>query len=714
MDDDVRKSNTSEEKLDVDSDVRDNPEAEWTGTLTKNPGLPTDSKLSTNTSPGTGQNYQSNEGNQGFLNISSSSSPSTALEVEMVKSGLGWENQVKELYASTASVCSCCVTWEDEKPFREFDDDTDKKNRELAKFALVRKQIPHGGHGAWKTSEIEVHSPLLRKKLTDVFRDYPAVDAHAVKMSFKPPFLPFIHRWDRLQQMLEEEEAGNTKDHLRLLETLLTSEIQESLELLQHIKSTGYVSFGNLPLVFVPGDVIIENNQGIKNAGILRKAYLGGDKFAIVVRVVDWNGKHFGAIDETLTLRPFQGSLQLTKMSLSPLRIHTDRKMIRDQLVARGKEFENLRGQHHRFYSGKVWCEPAKFDRGSYGRHQRLKPIRERVIIDAKAYYTLQDDCIPDLLPLSSLEYRSDTDKEGHVRDETTSDDESLTNDQRMLACSTVIGFGLQSKMWCHFEISYLADILWTKNPLQYLVLESEEKSMLLSVLRIPRNQYEFDDFIPGKGKGVIILLCGSPGVGKTMTAESLAEQLQRPLYKLEARDLGTAVNTVESALKDTLRRCTQWNTVLLIDEADVFLECRSADSQQRNELVSIFLRLLEYYQGVMILTTNRTSALDPAFESRIDIIVECPDLTLDSRSQIWRNYLGTVKQNTTPIGDEDIDELAKYPLNGRQIKSAVKIALIMAAGEGEGLNMDDLRVVLHSRLKAGKLLKGTRASPKV
>lgn len=115
-----------------------------------------------------------------------------------------------------------------------------------------------------------------------------------------------------------------------------------------------------------------------------------------------------------------------------------------------------------------------------------------------------------------------------------------------------------------------------------------------------------------------------------------------------------------------------------------------------------------------MILTTNRTSALDPAFESRIDIILEYPDLTLDSRFQIWRNYLGTLKQNTPSIGDEDIEDLAKYPLNGRQIKSAVKIALIMAAGKGEDLNMEDLRVVLHSRLKAGKLLQGTSASSKV
>lgn len=102
------------------------------------------------------------------------------------------------------------------------------------------------------------------------------------------------------------------------------------------------------------------------------------------------------------------------------------------------------------------------------------------------------------------------------------------------------------------------------------------------------------------------MLLCGPPGVGKTLTAESgrgcfphipskgfnvnphqVSEHLKRPLYKLGINDLGISVSSVESKLKTALDRCARWNAILLVDEAEVFLETRSANSLERNELVS-------------------------------------------------------------------------------------------------------------------------------
>lgn len=43
-----------------------------------------------------------------------------------------------------------------------------------------------------------------------------------------------------------------------------------------------------------------------------------------------------------------------------------------------------------------------------------------------------------------------------------------------------------------------------------------------------------------------------------------------------------------------------------MLDEAEVFLEERTQADLQRNALVSVFLRALEYYDGILILTTNR------------------------------------------------------------------------------------------------------------
>lgn len=85
----------------------------------------------------------------------------------------------------------------------------------------------------------------------------------------------------------------------------------------------------------------------------------------------------------------------------------------------------------------------------------------------------------------------------------------------------------------------------------------------------------------------MIILLDGPPGVGKTLTAESVAEIMNAPLYTMSAGELGTQPDRVEKRLSDILEMATMWKAILLIDEADIFMEQRSPHDLQRNELVS-------------------------------------------------------------------------------------------------------------------------------
>jgi len=115
----------------------------------------------------------------------------------------------------------------------------------------------------------------------------------------------------------------------------------------------------------------------------------------------------------------------------------------------------------------------------------------------------------------------------------------------------------------------------------------------------------KFDDIIKSKGLGLILVLYGPPGVGKTLTAECVAEFSRRPLYTVSSGDLGTTASTLDPRLSRTLDLASTWNAVLLIDEADIFLERRSLYDMERNSLVSIFLRVLEYYSGILFMTTN-------------------------------------------------------------------------------------------------------------
>ena len=87
-----------------------------------------------------------------------------------------------------------------------------------------------------------------------------------------------------------------------------------------------------------------------------------------------------------------------------------------------------------------------------------------------------------------------------------------------------------------------------------------------------------------------MFVLHGCPGVGKTFTAESVADHIERPLYILNSGELGIEPQEVEENLNKALMLAVAWNAILLIDEADVFLEQRSVQDLQRNCLVSLGL----------------------------------------------------------------------------------------------------------------------------
>lgn len=121
-------------------------------------------------------------------------------------------------------------------------------------------------------------------------------------------------------------------------------------------------------------------------------------------------------------------------------------------------------------------------------------------------------------------------------------------------------------------------------------------------------------DFVKGKGNGMIFLLHGRPGVGKTYTAgqfdllalslpvpsvfddeifqltsfsECIAEYTKRPLMTLTSSDIGTDPSSVELGLTRHFKTAKSWGAILLIDEADVFMERRSSNDLARNSLVA-------------------------------------------------------------------------------------------------------------------------------
>ena len=271
-----------------------------------------------------------------------------------------------------------------------------------------------------------------------------------------------------------------------------------------------------------------------------------------------------------------------------------------------------------------------------------------------------------------------------------------LTNDQLLLCSASLRGYSLRDKKWLQFSIDCVSGIKWNKSAFESLVLPSDHKELILALTESQvQSKDSFDDVIQGKGKGMIILLSGPPGVGKTLTAESVAEEMHAPLFMMSAGDLGLESSSVESSLSNVLEMTTKWDAVLLLDEADVFLEQRSAHNLERNKLVSIFLRMMEYYEGILFLTTNRVENLDAAFESRIHISMEYDELSVSSRRQVWLLFLTEGGSKSHGFSAADLDELAEYKMNGREIKNVIKTAQLLASKKGQRLGISHVKSVL-------------------
>ena len=99
-----------------------------------------------------------------------------------------------------------------------------------------------------------------------------------------------------------------------------------------------------------------------------------------------------------------------------------------------------------------------------------------------------------------------------------------------------------------------------------------------------------------------------------------------------------------------------------------------------------MFLRKLEYYKGIIILTTNLIDCIDEAFESRISYAVRFPSLGYEGRRQIWTNFIKYMKifpaYKDTLLGE--VDRWSEAEINGRQIRNIILMAENLAASDEE------------------------------
>jgi hypothetical protein len=200
------------------------------------------------------------------------------------------------------------------------------------------------------------------------------------------------------------------------------------------------------------------------------------------------------------------------------------------------------------------------------------------------------------------------------------------------------------------------------------------------------------EDIVSGKSGGTTILCQGRAGTGKTLTAEIYAEVVKRPLYRVHSGQLGIEAEGVESVLKEALNRAKRWGAVMLIDEADVFLMERGNDLAQ-NAVCGVFLRILEYFDGLLFLTTNRSDNIDDAILSRCIAHIKFDLPTSSERARLWQT-LGEVYGLKLTKDDRNVAKLVTmFPkASGRDIKGLIRLAIKYSRQRKKVIAIEDLK----------------------
>ncbi|OBT87648.1 hypothetical protein VE02_02685 [Pseudogymnoascus sp. 03VT05] len=641
---------------------------------------------------------------------------------------LGMRPETKQLYRP-----------DDRSTWDEWNPDNIRADAEAGSFAqecaLIVRHEPHpSNNNQAALNSITVQSPLIKKVLEGTFEGFEGLNTQLKQLTFKAPFHPFYYRWHRFEKLRQDEHDQDTKNHLDLLYAILSKEILPHIEVMEDLTKNKVISFDYLWTIFSPGMEVYTKIDGHDRIVLLRDSRYGanmsGEYFSLECWYIDCDGSRFGYVETSLEINSFDGVKKLVDLDAFPSHLHLDVEGLVGRLHERGDKLEQLNGFHHMSYSG--------FYTARSSRQVRKRHVESgRIIIDPHTFNiygmpganleSIESDAPTDsaddklfggihnviykATSLAFQEYGNALQKFEKDRKGT----KTLSPKQRLLCTPIVRGYCLTSKSWgktpmqwddgsranvsvhfpAEFDIENVGPVRWSENAFARLVLPHGYKDIIRAFVQEQLSRDDgFDDIISGKGLGFIMLLSGDPGVGKTLTAESVAEEMHQPLYSMSAGELGETAAEVEDSLELVLELTSKWNAILLLDECDMFLEARTTADIRRNRLISIFLKKLEYYRGVMFLTSNRISDFDPAFESRIHLTVHYPALDTASRLHIWNTFV-RMGNSDSRLSDKDLATLAKNEINGRQIKNIIKTGRLLSKQQKVPLGMEHVEMVL-------------------
>ncbi|KAJ4383387.1 hypothetical protein N0V86_001434 [Didymella sp. IMI 355093] len=561
-------------------------------------------------------------------------------------------------------------------------------------YAIVNNQI-YNKQNQLEKEVLTVNSEQLLAAFRQVVVAHPVVASDFNEpFEMESPFQMLYHAWDDLHRYIEECNDDRTRMHLNLLFEFMESAMgPERRRCLGQLKKQ-QLDYSRLWTIYRPRDTLISyDHDNPRIFRCVKTAYEAnkrmGPYFEVQCTFTDCDGTNIGEGRHTFQIRQKEFFVSEHPGNVRDLpvfpRSFVDDDGLEQRLYERGLQFMGLKGVCIRQYEGQAAYmkrPPSSFYDPDMALFDTVwLPYKEtgRVIVDRKKF------------------------QEDHELSGVGKFAESKDLDVRFCP-PFVYGYSAARKDWSKLYLVSIRETVWKKTMMDDLVMDNEQKTLLKALVTSHSFPTNPGDIMQQKGKGLVVLLHGSPGAGKTLTAETCAEITERALLSTSLAELNKENLTwlFEYELRTLLQYATTWQAVVLMDEADVFLEARKDDvpnAAERNALVAIFLRHLEYFGGIVFLTTNRIQVFDEAMKSRVHLALGYKPPGSETRKMLWlKNLKAATGSEVDPEISDAIDSFTSMKLNGREIANAINTAQTLARYESSTLKLNHIQTVLNVR----------------
>ncbi|KAI1195290.1 P-loop containing nucleoside triphosphate hydrolase protein [Nemania serpens] len=559
-------------------------------------------------------------------------------------------------------------------------------------------------------------SPAIVNALRSVVQYYPSQDLTG-DIVIHWPYAILVHHYDELAQFRDEVGHKDERDlcerekslhgDLGLLLQYLDRSVMEEVRKEQERNKRGFNTFDYRWVALKPGTTVLDEFRDQTELRPYVIHSIEGGTFesppvpwSISRWYLRYDGRYLGRCMRDVIYDKFDGENQQFEIIVGDLENNDNHPDAVLNQLKYGESYWSLIQKQCKQYNGKT-------------QDVIPKEVDGLVMVDMKFYHASYR------IPLANMVNTADcrnwtsdcncevckraiTDDKGRISMISLFEDYSdiapesrttLTPHQYFLCHFEVPAFVFKTRTWEILHVRDFAEPKFDENLINFLVMEPQRKRTLKalakSFARIDKNEKQLKgepwaaDFVQGKGHGLIFLLHGQ---------QCIAAFTKRPLMVLTSSDIGTDPKSIEVNLTRNFKTAKSWGAVLLIDEADVFMERRSTADLVRNSLVAGFLRALEFYDGILFLTTNRVGSFDDAFISRVHVQLYYPDFNEDQRQQIWQTFVDKLAKERSDSMRLNLNakeyirgnDIRSLKLNGREIRNAFQTAVSLAEYDAE------------------------------